>query len=191
MSSIAISIPHGLIDGSSESSTIGRFMEVIRLGADLATNIEKVHLVNTSETENLEIPKLVDREVWKEDFGSENGSWIGEFTKQLNEIAQLEDNWNGQGVVRPNKIAIHAAEEILAVLHEVNLSPTQIAPSVEEGVTLSFHENNRYGIIESYNSGEVCAAIYRSDKEPLVWQMGTSIGEIKEASQFINVFLNA
>ncbi len=112
--------------------------------------------------------------------------------RQLDDLRSLPDNWNGYGSAAPNATAFHTVDEILFVLHEMELrlEPKAAAPSAEDGIALLFSEEDKEALIECSNEGEVAAIVYRRGKDSLAWTIGDSRDEIREALQRIDAYIH-
>lgn len=149
----------------------------------------KINDLNPTATIGLAISKVVDRDM--------TGRLVTNIVpmkspeQPLDEMRRLPDNWNGYGSAAPNSIAFRTVEDVLFILHQMDFWPTQLEPSAEEGISLSFHSADKYAILECYNDGKICAAIYESDQEPQVWEVGNSIEEIRLSLDQINEFVNS
>jgi hypothetical protein len=118
-------------------------------------------------------------------------AWLARLSQQLEEMKDLSDNWNGYGSAAPNAIAFRTATNILFVLHQLGFSPTQIAPSAEEGIGFFFVKEEKYAFIECYNDGEIVIAMSNRQGERQVREVGTSVQEIKEALDLLRIYINA
>lgn len=116
-------------------------------------------------------------------------SWISKFQNQLNSLRKIQNNWNGYGSSAPNSIAIRNSQTFLDTLHILNFSPSSIVPSAEDGIAISFAKGKRRAIVECYNDGNIVAAKYEIDSEPLVWNVGISEEDIKESINQIYDFI--
>jgi hypothetical protein len=154
---------------------------------DLVTGKQNVFSASTSATQPSNINALHSTSPVRIDIGRLSGK---DFQKQLDEIKKLPDNWNGYETSAPNSLAFHTVEEISLILHEMDFWPTQLNPSAEEGMSLTFYNNGKYGVLECYNDGNLCAAIYERDQEPNVWEVDNSVDEIELALDRINEFVN-
>ena len=115
--------------------------------------------------------------------------WISLFQKQLKSMRNLQSDWNGYESSAPNSIAISNSQTVLDILHTINFSPISIVPSAEDGIAISFAKGKRRAIIECYNDGNIAAAMYEIDSEPLVWNVGISEEDIKESVNRIYDFI--
>ena len=108
--------------------------------------------------------------------------------KSLRRIARLPANWDSYGADPPNDTAVHAAEDVLQLLAQIDFGPTRVDPSAEGGVCLSSQAGNRYGDIECFNTGEVLAVISKGGDDTAVWSVDT--GEVNAAANRIRAFVN-
>ncbi|MGB7913499.1 MAG: hypothetical protein WCF59_14885 [Desulfobaccales bacterium] len=113
-------------------------------------------------------------------IGNRDAAWIRNCRHELEQMHHLSNNWNGYGSIPPNATAIKNTQDVLDNLYEMNLAPVSVAPSAEDGVTISFTKGNKHAVIECYNDGDIIAMTYRGENQPDIWQMGSSLLEIKE-----------
>ena len=90
--------------------------------------------------------------------------------QRLGVIAHLAPGWDSYGSELPNTRARSLAARILDLLETVALPPTQLTPSVEGGIAISFVDGNARAVIEIYNTGEIAAATYSDQADPTVWE---------------------
>ncbi len=133
----------------------------------------------------------VKRAVEEREVANISESWVLAFSRQMEGMRNLSENWDGYGTIPPNATALRIAQDALDILYDIDLCPSNLSPSVEEGVTVSFHSDERYAVLECYNDGEICSAIYQGNVEPEVRDVGSSVIEIKEVLGLINTFINA
>jgi hypothetical protein len=118
------------------------------------------------------------------------GTWLNKFNNELTAMQSLEDDWNGMGSARPNRLAIKNAEDILHILSDMSIRPDLIAPSAEEGVGISIVRGNIYSVVESYNDGEVWVCCSNPHKGRMIWQVGTTKEEFREAIERLDSCLD-
>lgn len=111
-------------------------------------------------------------------------------TERLKSMRNLRNNWDGFGSAAPNAMALRVACDVLLALHEDALSPTEIGPSVEEGVTVSFVNGDRYAFIEIYNDGDIAVGYFEGDNDPKTYEFDDSLEQIKQASLKVLEFIN-
>ena len=106
--------------------------------------------------------------------------------QRLSNTGHLAHGWDGYGSESPNATARALASRILGLLEMASLAPTQLTPTVEGGIAISFVEGSSRAMIEIYNTGEIAAATYSEQGEPSVWEIGPteapllgSIGQIR------------
>jgi hypothetical protein len=104
-------------------------------------------------------------------------------------MRNLQNDWNGYGSSAPNSLAIRNSQTVLDVLHVLNFSPISIVPSAEDGIAISFAKDKKRAIIECYNDGNIVAAMYEIDSEPLAWNVAISEEDIKESVNRIYDFI--
>lgn len=117
--------------------------------------------------------------------------WLREFSTELNKMKDMEYNWDGFESDPPNLLAIRTASEVLYSLHDVQLRPTSINPSAEEGVAISFFNKGKYAIIECYNDGDIIMACSDSQNRRKVWEFNGQQDEINDHLVLLGGFLNA
>ncbi len=96
--------------------------------------------------------------------------WLAIEVSKIHLMRQLSPDWSSHESKPPNAVARDNAVEVLKVLAELDLRPTHVDPSVEEGVCLSFRSGHKYADIECFNSGEVLAIISDESSED-VWDV--------------------
>lgn len=116
--------------------------------------------------------------------------WLRNYGYKLEEMRHLPKNWNGYGSLPPNATAIKNTQDVLDNLYEINLTPVSVVPSAEDGITISFTKNNKHAILECYNDGDIMAMTYEGENQPDIWQMGSSLSEIKNELNRIYDIIN-
>lgn len=89
----------------------------------------------------------------------------------LTDLTKLEPNWDEYGTQPPNSIAVENARKVIKVLSELNLSSPYLAPSSDEGVTISFLRKKKIAAIECFNTGEIIALTSDGTGSPKVWEV--------------------
>jgi len=117
------------------------------------------------------------------------GKWLSVML-DLRKMRHLNDNWNGLGSAPPNSHAIWNAQDVISILHKVDFAPSQISPSAEEGVGISFVKGDKYAIIECYNDGDIAVAFSDGQGKTDIWEIGTSNSEIKETIDRLVAYLD-
>lgn len=100
-------------------------------------------------------------------------SYFEDALKRLATARSLRRGWDTYDSEAPNEYALSKSEVILQFLRRENLAPKRLLPSAEGGVGISFVEGDNRAELEIFNSGEVVAATYTSQSEPVVWEIGT------------------
>jgi hypothetical protein len=156
---------------------------------DLAGKTETIIHPNTSASQSSSIGIAYAPHF--EGIGAARGavSWISDFRQQLDEMRNLPDDWNGYGSAAPNAMAIRNSLEALYLLHEMDFPPSQLVPSAEEGVGISFASGERRAILECFNDGDIVVIRYEGDGCPETREIGSSVEEIKESLLFIYDFI--
>ena len=147
---------------------------VARAGRIFGTGSGNLRLwrVNESETEDIA-----------------SGDYFDEARRRLSEAASLKQGWDTYDADPPNLTARQIATKVLRLLERGYLCPARLLPSSEGGIAISFVRNARRAEIEGYNSGEIAAVIYGSDKESVAWDLSAIEEEITEAIETIRVHL--
>lgn len=111
---------------------------------------------------------------------------------KLKKASSLQKNWDSYGADPPNSFALFWAEKTLAILSQKRFLPSHVAPSVENGIGISFSSDffeDKYSDIEFFNEGNILAVIYNRQEDPEVWEVDVSIEGITSAIEKIYVFL--
>jgi len=111
--------------------------------------------------------------------------------ESLNSARALKPDWADHLADRPNEAACSLASRVLDKLEANFLPPTRLMPSVEGGIALSFVEEERRAEIEVYNTGEVIAATYAGQCEPVVWALADTEHALETTIDQIRVHLTA
>jgi hypothetical protein len=111
--------------------------------------------------------------------------------RRLDATASLAQGWDSYGSEPPNAIARGLAERILDLLEAAWLAPTQLTPTVEGGIALSFVEGESRAVIEIYNTGEIAAATYSDQGEPRAWELEPAEARLRGSIEQIRVHLAA
>ncbi|MCY3022908.1 MAG: hypothetical protein NTW87_28350 [Planctomycetota bacterium] len=95
------------------------------------------------------------------EYVSQKRSWFAAAERALRDMREIKHNWNGYGSEAPNACALQNAEDVLDVLadEDFDLAPTNVVPSADNGVGISFRNGERYALIECYNTGEIAAVV--------------------------------
>jgi hypothetical protein len=149
----------------------------MNLDEDLGHSETKIDLPKTEE-----LLKLLQK--------TKNISWQNSFKTKLKEFRQLTDNWNGYGSSAPNRIAIGSCETILNILHEKNFQPSTIYASAQDGVTITFAVDQRRGILECYNDGDIISFVYQGDNPAEIREIGNSVSDLREEITRIEEFVH-
>jgi|GEM_PF-2015548 len=102
---------------------------------------------------------------------NEGPPWLSKFLQEVTELGSLSDYEATTGVAAPNQVSIRNARSILSVLAKIDLCPSRIGPSSDEGICISFNSRDRYADIESFNSGDIMAASYSANSDTEVWRV--------------------
>lgn len=106
--------------------------------------------------------------------------------------AALEKRAAAKGIAIPNALSIFNARMVAEELHETQftLIPSMIAPSVEEGVGISFMNNEKRAIIECYNTGQILLGLSNA-RAMEVLPINSDKKEIHGALARVYEFLNS
>lgn len=116
---------------------------------------------------------------------------LAECNRQLEELRELEHDWDSYGAAPPNDVALSLATKVLRYLGEAGLPAPCINPSAEEGVCMSFRSGDLYADIECFNSGEVVAATLDALGKQHVWDVAFSQPEMMQTVRLIRTHLNS
>jgi hypothetical protein len=109
------------------------------------------------------------------------GKWSACF-ELIRRLPKLKEGWDGAGAAPPNAESIRNSRQLLrAMVNYGGLPVPAIAPSVEEGICISFHENEMYADIECFNSGEVIGATSDGRGGHEIWEIDLSDAAIDES----------
>ena len=73
-------------------------------------------------------------------------------------------------MILPNELSENNAKTVLEKMKELEIIPKYMEPTVEEGISISFKNEDKYADIECFNSGEILGII--SDKNgEFVWNV--------------------
>ena len=130
------------------------------------------------------------KEIYRSAFW-QSKAHFAEARRRLRNTATLPSGWDTYDAEAPNDLARAITEKVLDALEADMLSPTRLMPSSEGGVAITFVEGDNRALIEIYNNGEIAAATYSSDSEPLAWELGDTDSALKNAIEDIRVRLAA
>ncbi|MCL1470644.1 hypothetical protein [Argonema antarcticum] len=147
----------------------------------------KVYLDQKSFSRSAAKPYIAQTETPK--TGEE--AWFLKSIRKLQKLENLPANWDSYGANPPNSIALFWGRESLTVLFEMNFPPTQITPSVEEGIGICFIRGKKYADIECFNTGEILAVTSDGQGNPNVWEVNPSGEELKNSLERIRVYLQS
>ncbi len=116
---------------------------------------------------------------------------LAECDRQLEELRELEENWDSYGAAPPNDLALALTTKVLQHLSEAGLPAPCINASAEEGVCISFRTSDLYADIECLNSGEVVAGTLDALGKQHVWDVGSSQPEMMQTVRLILAHLNS
>ena len=114
--------------------------------------------------------------------------WLSKALQQVDELGSLTEFKAIAGVMPPNQVAIRKAKLVLAELAKVELCPSRISPSSDEGICISFSLTGKYADIECFNTGDIMAARSGASVETKISRVAA--GEILKTVQKISEFLS-
>ncbi len=106
-------------------------------------------------------------------------------------MSDLKVGWDSYDAAPPNVFALKNAVKMTDLLCTVGLLPTRVAPSVDEGVTISFCIKNKYLVLECSNDSGIVIGYSKTDEEfyPVAWEVKTD-DEIIDSIEKIKEYLN-
>ncbi|SRR6266567_4289478 len=119
---------------------------------------------------------------------AEAGNRISAFAEIVDEMTDLDADWNGYGSEPPNEFAREVAKQILLDATTV-VVPSRVTASAQGGVGICFNLKDKYADIEVFNSGEILATTSDGKTVPAVWEVKPS--DSKGALERIVGFLNS
>ena len=120
---------------------------------------------------------------------SKDDAWIIERERELDQLKELQEDWDTYGAAPPNATAIRLAKTVVRKLAAADLREFRVEPSVEEGVCVSFRRGDVYADIEAFNSGDVVAAFSDGQGTPVVWDVESTDEGIQQATRRIREHL--
>jgi len=121
-------------------------------------------------------------------------TWRKQFEAAQRDVANLSalhPGWDSYDAEPPNELARRITRDILRILEQEAMPPSRLLPSREGGITISFAEGSRRAEIETYNSGEIAAAVYTPTNVVRVWELNAASASVREAIASIRVYLTA
>ena len=111
------------------------------------------------------------------------GAWITRFQRELAKLRHLPAGWDSYDSPAPGAEAVALASDFLNLLwrHEDSVRPSRIAPSVDNGIVVSFLRDAVRANLEFFDSGEIAATIARYGMTPRVWEVENAEDAIERA----------
>ena len=81
--------------------------------------------------------------------------WLTTTVERMNELLELQPNWDSYGARCVEKHAVETALEILGTVMRPNTSPPTVVPTVEGGIQLEWHQNHIDLEVEVKPEGQV------------------------------------
>jgi hypothetical protein len=134
-----------------------------------------------------ELSKLVERNY--PSYFWESKARFAEARRRLRATASLTRGWNTYDAESPNDLSRQLADRVLDQLEENLLPPARVTASAEGGVAISFVKDNRRAVIEIYNTGELAAAVYTNEGQPVVWELNADDASLQGTVNQIRVHL--
>lgn len=119
----------------------------------------------------------------------ERNDWLVNAYKRLAGFSLLERDWDSYAAEPPSAASIEMARYVLSRLARKDFRPTDIDPSVEGGVCLSFRRGNRYGDVECFNSGDVLAVTSLGGVETDVWEVDDVDHDLSSTLERLRAFV--
>lgn len=135
-------------------------------------------------------PRATATSVRCEPEAGTGADWKARMLADLREAQELPRGWDSYSALPPNRVAYDNALCLFSELSEQDWQPTRVAPSVEEGFTVTFLHGERMAAIECYNSGEVYAVCADRTSKPQVWEVQTTPEGIRTAISRMREFVN-
>jgi hypothetical protein len=129
-------------------------------------------------------------EIFKSSFWRTKARFA-EARQRLRATASVDRGWDTYGAEAPNDTARTLAAKILDALEADSLPPSRVMPSAEGGIAISFVEGENRAEIEIYNTGEIAAATYAAQSEPVAWELKNTDSALTNAIIDIRVRLAA
>jgi hypothetical protein len=109
-------------------------------------------------------------------FEEENDApWFASCVKQIQSLRKDIYKYEDYSADPPNDIAIDLAIDALKIFADFGLKPHRIASSSDEGVCISFRNENRYAHLECFNDGDQLVVTDIGSGSPEIWD-ATEIG---------------
>ena len=119
----------------------------------------------------------------------ESKARFAEARRGLRSTASLTQGWNTYDAESPNDVSRQLADRVLDQLEVNLLPPALVTASAEGGVAISFVKDDRRAVIEIYNTGELAAAVYTNEGQPVVWELNADDTSLQGTVNQIRVHL--
>lgn len=136
-------------------------------------------------------PPVGGRYVWVPTVTVREAAWLLECDRRLEELLELEQDWDSYGAAPPNRVAVSLAAKVLRALSKEGLPAPCINPSAEEGICMSYRAGSLYADVECFNSGEMLAATSDGEGERRVWEVDSRQPETIKTARLIRIFLSS
>ena len=93
---------------------------------------------------------------------------------KLRAMKILNPGWDGDDAQPPSEEVLLASESVIKYLKVLNLIPSRIESSVENGVGFTFEDRDNFGYAEFLNLGSVCFLMEKNRKNTHVWEVELS-----------------
>lgn len=110
----------------------------------------------TSFTETKTNPSVV-RYAGDQHGSQQDNDWLPRWKSTIDSFRDLEPGWDGYGCEPPSTLALAIVMDFLFELTTRDVEPARIAPSVVNGVGITFRDNQRSVYVEVYNDATVYA----------------------------------
>jgi hypothetical protein len=119
----------------------------------------------------------------------QRSDWLAGSYAKLIALGKLAADWDGCGAAPPTQLTISCARKVLQLASDFEISPSDIDPSLDGGVSLSFSRREYYGDIEILNSGETLAVVSKGGENTYVWNVENTEWSFSQAIKTIAGFL--
>jgi len=86
--------------------------------------------------------------------------WLGSRLDRLNDLAELEPDWDSYGAAEVSEVAYKTTKKILHLLAYCNAEPPHLYPIVEGGIQLEWTDTKKSVEVDVASDGEIKGWIY-------------------------------
>jgi len=91
--------------------------------------------------------------------------WYSSFKEKIEAMTQVQDAWDGQDALKPEKVTLDAANRFMAILIREDLQPAGVDLSTNGYVVFRFVRENMRVVIEIDEDGEGILYFRKPDSE--------------------------